>query len=109
MLKYRLWGTHNCLCLTGRAPSHVVPHYWESRDPVKYANTAAKKGMQYGIMISVKTDGDIFNHEEKIIIQNAARVTLYVNIETSFNGFEKHPEFEGKDFKNILKMQRPLY
>ena len=105
VLKYRLWGTHNCLCLTGRAPSHVVPHYWESRDPVKYANTAAKKGMQYGIMISVKTDGDIFNHEEKIIIQNAARVTLYVNIETSFNGFEKHPELEGKDFKNILKIR----
>ena len=105
VLKYRLWGTHNCLCLTGRAPSHVVPHYWESRDPVKYANTAAKKGMQYGIMISVKTDGDIFNHEEKIIFQNAARVTLYVNIETSFNGFEKHPELEGKDFKNILKIR----
>lgn len=105
VLKYRLSGEHNCLCLTGRAPSHVVPHYWESRDPVKYANTAAEKGMRYGIMISVKTDGNVFNHGEKIIIQNAARVTLYVNIETSFNGFEKHPELEGKDFKNILKIR----
>lgn len=105
VLKYRLSGEDNYLCLTGRAPSHVVPHYWESQEPIKYVDTAAEKGMQYAIMISVKTDGNIFNYGKKIIIQNAARVILYVNIETSFNGFKKHPELEGKDFKKILKIQ----
>ncbi len=105
VLKHTRSGEKNYLYLTGRAPSHVVPHYWECEAPIQYKSVNAEKGMQYAIMISVKTDGSIFNYGEKMAVQNATWVVLYVNIETSFAGFKKHPELEGKDFENILKVR----
>lgn len=53
------------------------------------------------ILKAIPVAGSIHTDKEGIHVKNADELTLLLSAATSFNGFDKHPDKEGKDEKLI--------
>ncbi|MBA4167440.1 MAG: glycoside hydrolase family 95 protein, partial [Chitinophagaceae bacterium] len=95
----------NQLLLKGKAPAQADPDYYhENKEPVIYEDTAGCNGMRFQLRIkAVSRDGNITTDTSGIHVQNASEVLLIVSAATSFNGFNKCPDKEGKDENAIAK------
>lgn len=89
---------NNILVMTGSAPIHentgytVSPKYLEIKD----------RGTKFTTLVQIKkTDGQITNSRESLILKDATEAIIYVSVATSFNGFDKNPATEGPDDVNI--------
>lgn len=107
VLRYGLSGNgSNELVMSGKAPAHVDPSYYnpKGREHVIYEDVNGCNGMRYQLRIraSVK-DGQLLADTNGIHITNASEVLLYIAAATSFNGFDKCPDKEGKDEKAITR------
>jgi alpha-L-fucosidase 2 len=95
---------NNELIVNGKAPAHVDPSYYNKpgRTPVMYNDTTGCNGMrfQYRIKAMLK-DGMAKVDTSGIHICNASEVILYFAAATSFNGFDKCPDSQGKNEKAI--------
>ena len=96
---------NNELVINGKAPANADPSYYNpggGRNPIVYEDPTGCDGMrfQYRIKASAK-DGKVTVANSEINIQNATEVTLYVAAATSFNGFDKCPDKDGKDENKI--------
>ena len=106
MLRSRLdTDSNGAIILSGKAPAHVDPSYYnENKDPVIYGDPDRCRGMRFAVVIkAVSKDGKINTSNDGIQINNASEVILYLSAATSFNGFDKCPDKEGKDEKAIAK------
>ena len=102
MLKYQLEAKANQIILTGNAPKHAYPDYLGVIPPV-YEDGY---GMRFQMNLLVRNKGGnikILNNE--IIVENADEVELILCASTSFNGFDKNPFSDGKDYKTICNQQ----
>ena len=94
------------LVISGKAPNHINPNYYNviGKDPVNYDDTTGCNGMrfQYRIKAVVK-DGSIITDTAGIHIKAATEVILSVAAATSFNGFDKCPDADGKDESKLAK------
>ena len=93
----------NELALTGKAPTHVVPSYVDyEKQPVQYADTSGCKGMRFQLLIkAIAKDGIIETDAAAINVKNATELILLLSAATSFNGYDKCPNKEGKNEKQI--------
>jgi len=93
------------LIISGKAPSHVNPSYYNppGAEAITYGDTLGCNGMRFQYRIHAKnTDGTVaITNNAQIHIQNASEVILYIAATTSFNGFNKCPDKEGKDENKI--------
>ncbi len=88
----------NTLSITGTAPKHAEPHYLGKKDPVYEEG----HGMRFeGRLMVQKTDGKIKTDGNILNLDDASSATLVYVAATSYNGFEKDPNTEGKDEKKI--------
>jgi alpha-L-fucosidase 2 len=90
----------NELILSGRAPSHVDPSYYnpKGRQAIVYDDTAGCNGMRYQIRLKIVLDGGTMLADTSgIQVKGANLATIYVTAATSFNGFDKCPDKQGKD------------
>lgn len=89
-------SSDNSLTLTGKAPYHVAHR---NDEPVQVGyNEKDGEGMNFEIKLRLKNSGGTTEViDNKIIVTNADKVTLYVVTATSYNGFDKSPGLEGKD------------
>ncbi|SDJ11022.1 alpha-L-fucosidase 2 [Pedobacter sp. ok626] len=94
-LKYTVTAsTQNYLVLKGKAPKHVAHRATEPQQIV-YDD---KEGMTFEVHVQVKAEGGSTKATtDKIAVNNADAVTIYLTNGTSFNGFDKSPGLEGKD------------
>ncbi|PTT02181.1 hypothetical protein DBR11_05630 [Pedobacter sp. HMWF019] len=101
LLKYHLsLPSGNELVVSGKAPAHVNPSYYNPKDqePVVYQDTTGCNGMRFQYRIkALSKDGRILTQNEQLVVKGATEVLLYVAAVTSFNGFDKCPDKEGKD------------
>ena len=97
--------TPNSLLLHGKAPTHVEPSYYSSkREPVVYDEQNTCKGMRFELAVKPIVDsGSVSVSDNKINIQNASSVTLLLSAATSFNGFDKCPNSQGKNEHKITQ------
>ncbi|MFI5129715.1 MAG: glycosyl hydrolase family 95 catalytic domain-containing protein [Chitinophagales bacterium] len=66
--------------------------------PLLYTDNADCDGMRFQFRIdAVSPDGVISNTDSSIIVAGATEVILYVSAATSFNGYDKCPDKDGKD------------
>jgi len=95
----------NEIAMRGVAPSHADPSYVQSMvRPVIYHDAANCRGMRFELRVKVKnTDGDVQSGENGIVISNASDVTIYLSAATSFNGFERCPDNDGKDERKLVE------
>ncbi|MCD0466036.1 glycoside hydrolase N-terminal domain-containing protein [Flavobacterium sp. ENC] len=96
------------LVLKGKAPSHADPNYIDyNKEPIVYDDVTGCRGMRFELIIKpVIKDGEISYDGDKIIIKKASEILLFVSAATSFNGFDKCPDSQGKDEHQFA--ERPL-
>jgi alpha-L-fucosidase 2 len=95
------------LVLSGRAPSHVDPNYYnpKGRQAIVYGDTSGCNGMRYQIRVKIVLEGGTMHADTAgIQVKNANLATIYVTAATSFNGFDKCPDKQGKDESAIASM-----
>jgi alpha-L-fucosidase 2 len=106
LLKYTLSVKgNNEVILAGKAPSNVNPTYYnpEGREAITYNDTAGCNGMRYQYRVHAEhTDGTVtVTPDAKIHIRDASQVVLFMAAATSFNGYDKCPDRDGKDENKI--------
>jgi alpha-L-fucosidase 2 len=86
----------NRIQMKGIAPSVAEPNYRGNiKDAVQYDST---KSMRFVADAGIfKTDGKIKSVGDKLIVDDATEIILFVSLATSFNGFDKNPALQGKD------------
>jgi hypothetical protein len=87
----------NVIVLNGRAPAHDAPKagsaVWEEN-----------KGIMFESRLKIKTNGGkITTKGEGLNIANADTAVLVFSSATSFNGYDKDPVTQGKDYIGIVK------
>lgn len=99
ILKNRVITSKEVLLLKGKAPAHVEPSYYNpKRELVVYTDTSGCRGMRFEIQLkAVQQGGTQHTDSNGIHISNATEVLLYVTAATSFNGYDKCPDKNGKD------------
>lgn len=87
------------LILKGKAPSHSDPNYIDyNKEPVIYEDASGCRGMRFELIIKpIIKDGEINSEGNNLVIKNASEILLFVSAATSFNGFDKCPDSQGKD------------
>jgi alpha-L-fucosidase 2 len=89
---------NNVLSVKGKAASHIEPSYVQSADPVLQNDTAGCRGMRFEMLLkAINTGGTATADTSGISIKNATEVLLFFSAATSFNGFDKCPDAQGKD------------
>lgn len=94
----------NRIVLRGKAPARVDPNYYNKpgRNPIEQTDAEGCNGMRFQTVVQARSkDGAIISDNNGIYIKNATSVTLLLSAATSFNGFDKCPDSEGKDEKRI--------
>ncbi|WP_373331042.1 glycoside hydrolase family 95 protein [Salmonirosea aquatica] len=87
------------IAMRGKAPAHADPNYVNyNAEPVIYEDSTGCRGMRYDLRVkAIYKGGEITADKLGMHVQNADEVTLFVSAATSFNGFDKCPDSEGKD------------
>lgn len=93
----------NELVLKGKAPAHVDPNYHNGDgDPVIYEDTSGCNGMRFQMRLKAISKGGNVNIDTAgIHVSGATEVLLFLSAATSFNGFDKCPDKDGKDENKI--------
>ena len=105
LLRYRHVVINNHeLALEGRAPAHVDPNYVHfHKHPIIYKDPTSCRGMHFEFAVkAISKDGIVRIDTSGIHIKNASDVLLLVSAATSFNGFNKCPDKDGKNYKQIV-------
>ncbi|CAM3745488.1 glycosyl hydrolase family 95 catalytic domain-containing protein [Flavobacterium chungbukense] len=99
LLKNEKAVQNQSLVLKGKAPSHSDPNYIDyNKEPVIYEDASGCRGMRFELIIKpIIKDGEISAEGNKLVIKNASEILLFVSAATSFNGFDKCPDSEGKN------------
>jgi alpha-L-fucosidase 2 len=99
LLKNQKEIQNQSLVLKGKAPSHADPNYIDyNKEPVIYDDPAGCRGMRFELIIKpIVKDGTVSYEGNKIVIKNASEIVLFISAATSFNGFDKCPDSQGKD------------
>jgi alpha-L-fucosidase 2 len=94
----------NELVVSGKAPAHVDPSYYnpKDREHIIYEDASGCNGMRFQYRIkALAKDGTVTTDTAGIHVSNATEVVLYIAAATSFNGFDKCPDAQGKDEKAL--------
>ena len=85
--------------MKGKAPVHTVPSYVQAMEiPVIYNDPENCKGMRFELRLKAKTsDGKVTSDDHGLQVSGATEAFLMLSAATSFNGFDKCPDKEGKD------------
>lgn len=85
--------------MTGKSPAIVEPSYVEyAAEPVVFSDSISGKGTRFSLRIKViENDGKVQRSDKVISIIDATEVTVLISAATSFNGFDKKPDTEGKN------------
>lgn len=104
-LRYRLTANgHNEIIVNGKAPAHVDPSYYnpKDREHIIYEDTSGCNGMRFRYNIrALLKDGAVIADTSGIHINNASEVIILITAATSFNGFDKCPDKDGRD-ENLI-------
>lgn len=96
--------SNDLLVMNGKAPSRVDPSYFnpKGREHILWTDTTGCNGMRFESNLkAVLKGGSIKADSEGLHIDKATEVILYLTAATSFNGFDKCPDSQGKDEKAI--------
>ncbi|GAB3701957.1 glycoside hydrolase family 95 protein [Spirosoma flavus] len=92
--------------MKGKAPAQVDPNYYnpKDREPVVYEDVTGCKGMRFQLrMKAVNKGGTLQGDTSGIHVRNATEVLLLLTATTSFNGYDKCPDKDGKDENKLAE------
>ncbi|RIV23782.1 glycoside hydrolase family 95 protein [Fibrisoma montanum] len=87
------------LAMRGKSPAHADPNYVNyNKVPVRYTDSTGCRGTRFDLRLKVKsTDGQVATDTAGIRITNATEAVVYLTAATSFNGFDKCPDNDGRN------------
>ena len=100
LLRYQMIALSNReLALTGKAPAHTDPNYvGDTANPVNYSDTTHCRGMRFALRVrALPSDGTLTTDTAGLHVSNATDVVLLLSAATSFNGFDKCPDKDGRN------------
>ncbi|MEJ6982320.1 glycoside hydrolase family 95 protein [Pedobacter sp. P351] len=90
------------IAMRGKSPSHLEPNYVRSDKPMVADDTAGCKGVRYELRVKATSNGGTISSDTSgVTIVNASEALIFLSAATSFNGFDKCPDSEGKDEKKL--------
>ncbi len=95
----------NLLHINGKAPAHSDPSYIKyNQEPIVYNDPTSCRGMRFEFVVKpIVKEGNVTENGGQIKIEDASEILLLVSAATSFNGFDKCPDSEGKDEHLLAK------
>lgn len=101
-LKGKVKCENGVLILDGMAPSDSPCNQatYAALDAPKYPKSPELQGMGFRCALKVVTDGELICEANALHICNATDATVVFCTENSFNGYNKHPVLEGKEYKH---------
>ena len=103
LMKHEVSKDGDMLILDGECPgrSWVDNETWEKKHI--YFQNPEKRGVQFRGGFKITTEnGSCRFEEDKAVVENADSATLVLSIKTSFNGYDKNPCIDGKEYKKAL-------
>jgi alpha-L-fucosidase 2 len=105
LLPYQIDTNGNgLLVMRGKAPVRLDPSYYNpgNRDPIELESPDGCQGMRFQANLKViSKDGRITSSDSALHVKEASEIVLLLSAATSFNGFDKRPDRDGKDEKEI--------
>lgn len=92
--------------MNGKAPAQVDPNYYnpKDREHVIYDDTEGCKGMRFQVRVkAMNKGGTVKTDTAGIHVRKASEVLLLLTATTSFNGYDKCPDSDGKDEKQLAE------
>ncbi|SOD82537.1 glycoside hydrolase family 95 protein [Spirosoma fluviale] len=99
-------GSNGDLVMKGKAPAQVDPNYYnpKDREHVIYEDATGCKGMRFQLRLkALNSGGTVQTDKAGIHVRNASEVLLFVTATTSFNGYDKCPDKDGKDENKLAE------
>ena len=99
-LEHRAYTRGNTLFLDGQCPGQMFDQrtYFS-----QVGDDPAEQGMRFRTAVRVQAaDGNVYYEGSNITVRGVTDFTLVLAAEDSFNGFDKHPVLEGKEFKQTV-------
>lgn len=92
--------TADAVAISGNCPivRRVFGAKNEERGAIEYGKTDAERGIGYYAEARAAAEGGKMIRRGGIRVLKADSATLYFNVRTSFNGWDKHPVLEGKPY-----------
>ena len=93
------------IALNGKAPAHTDPNYVnDTPQPIVYDDPTQCRGMRFALRVRVLTnDGTAVADTAGLHVSNATSVVLLLSAATSFNGFDKCPDKDGRNEKQLVE------
>ncbi len=89
------------LKLLGECPAESMPPYVDTDNPIVYCDDDEHRGVQFMAAAYVRTDGgEVVFSDNSVKVSGADKAEIIFSVKTSFNGFDKHPYLQGKEYKN---------
>ncbi len=95
-LKSNSFVKDNMVILDGEC--HGENNIGNESDNKAYFDEPEMRGMRYRAVVKVITDGATKTVENRLEVTDATEAVLFFTAETSFNGWNKHPYLEGKEY-----------
>lgn len=96
---------NDILILDGICPSDEFDNYENFKRCEFYPEEKELQGISFRAAVKVVSDGKVTYTNNNISVENASKAYIYFTTENSFNGFDKHPALEGKEYKEAgIKM-----
>ncbi len=106
-LKYQTGYEGNVYYLDGECPFDSEPN--RSAFPernIMYSDKAEEKGIHFRTAVRVVSHGGLRSVTEKgIDVRKANHAVIFLSCESSFNGYDKHPFLNGKEYKEAAIYQ----
>lgn len=100
-LKNTIRSDSNTLILDGECPSDAQPSYVDCENPIVYSEKDEERGIGFRTIIKVVAKGGILEScGDELVVTGADEATVYMCVKTSFNGCNKRPYLEGREYKN---------
>ncbi|MCG7381687.1 glycoside hydrolase family 95 protein [Paenibacillus sp. ACRRY] len=109
-LRHTVTAVQDSIILTGLAPEHVDPSYYDRVEPVLYGDLENSLAMRFAALLRVFNEGGSARVENGTLkVSDANSVTLVFNALTSFKGFNQMPGTDVLEVsKRVSKLLSPL-
>lgn len=101
-LRHHFGFTDGIYYMDGECPFDSQPN--RSAFPernIMYSDKDEERGIRYRTAVKVKANGGLCSVTEKgADIRGANHVIIFLSCESSFNGYDRHPFLEGKEYQN---------
>ena len=100
-LKGKLSVNENTLILDGECPENSAPNIesFGDKNAPRYSEKDENKGIQFRAAVRVLSNGKIKYEKNKITVTDADVAYIYFTTANSFNGYDRHPVLDGKEYK----------